>query len=481
MSENRRRGRLARRACGVLASIVTTASLLVLTNTAAHADNSCTVQAGGGSSEGVAAIYYACVEVAKATPYVWGGGHGANPGPTGGGLDCSGLVRWAYAQATGGDPLGPGSTSSDWAALSGRPGVRVIPGSAGTGALLPGDLLYWSSDNTAGNIHHVAIYLGNNEVAMEPDTGGHAEVSPFFSVTGTEYYGALRLYGDTYSAGTGAKLDGGIDDVSGDGNADLVWSDGKNVNYLGDNSSVNPGHAFFYGNSAPVVQGLPANALVAAGSVLGHDTADLFIYDPAKDQVRLYPGAGGGTPYSGIGYLVATGLGKGVDKIYAADLTGDGFDELIWTKTDGTAWYLPNNLGSHADRLPFTGESGIDIANALPSDATIAFGDFSADNYADMLFVSGGNLYYLPNNIQSAGGGKQPFIPEKATQLTTDGSYGDVTQMTGANLENGGNAGLLWTDNGGDIHYLRDTDPSGTLFTDDSTVVAHFGAGDILI
>ncbi|MCB4209229.1 peptidoglycan-binding protein, partial [Arthrobacter sp. UM1] len=32
-------------------------------------------------------------------PYVWGGGHGAKPGPTKGGMDCSGFTRWVYSKA----------------------------------------------------------------------------------------------------------------------------------------------------------------------------------------------------------------------------------------------------------------------------------------------------------------------------------------------------------------------------------------------
>jgi hypothetical protein len=434
------------------------------------------VLASGGSSEGVAAINYACVEVAKGTPYVWGGGHGPTPGPTGGGLDCSGLARYAYAQAVGGDPIGEGSTSTEWAELGGQ----RFSGAQGTGPLRPGDLLYWTNNGAASGIHHVAIYLGANQVVEEPETGETARVVPFWS---SGYYGAIRLYADSYAKGPGAKFNGGIDDVSGDGHADLVWSDGQNVNYLGNNTSTNPGHVPFFGNSAPVVKGLPADALVAAGSVTGHDTADLFVYDPNKDQVRLYPGGGGATPYSGIGYVVASTFGPGVTKIFAADLTGDGFDELVWTKSDGTAWYLPNNMGAHTDGLPFSGENGIEIAHGLPADATVAFGNFSNDHFADMLYVSGGNLFYLPNNIESQGGGVQPF-PENSTQLTTNGSFAGVNQMTGADVSGDGAADLLWADASGNVYYLPNnsgTNPDGAFFDGPSTQVASLGQDHTLI
>ncbi|HEX3782345.1 MAG TPA: NlpC/P60 family protein, partial [Pseudonocardiaceae bacterium] len=381
------------------ACVFGTTAFTVAPEASAAPATTCGVLAGGASPVAQAAVGYACDEVAKAVPYVWGGGHGAVPGPSGGGLDCSGLVRYAYAEATGADPIGSGSTITEWDTLGGT----RFSGAQGTGPLLPGDLLYWSSNGAASGIHHVAIYLGANEIAQEPETGETAQVVPFFS---SGYYGAIRPFpGGSLSMGTGNSVNGGIDDVSGDGHADLLWSDGSAVNYLPDSSSTNPGGVPFSGNSAPVVTGLPAGALVAAGAITGHNTADLFIYDPSTDEVRLYPGVGGSTPYSGTGYVVASYLGSNVTKIFASDVSGDGYADLVYTKSDGTAWYLPNNMGSTSDHLPFAGESAVQIVSGLPSDAVVAMGDLNGDHHADMLYTDGGNLYALLNT----GSASAPF------------------------------------------------------------------------
>ncbi|NUK13036.1 C40 family peptidase, partial [Streptomyces lunaelactis] len=87
----------------------------------AAADGECAVLAPGASAAAERAIAAACAQVAADVWYTWGGGHGPQPGATYGqvdptdpasehdperlGFDCSGLVRHAYAQATGVDML----------------------------------------------------------------------------------------------------------------------------------------------------------------------------------------------------------------------------------------------------------------------------------------------------------------------------------------------------------------------------------------
>ena len=41
-----------------------------------------------------------------------------------------------------------------------------------TSNLMPGDLVFWSSDGTIGGIHHVAIYIGGGNVIQAPQSGG---------------------------------------------------------------------------------------------------------------------------------------------------------------------------------------------------------------------------------------------------------------------------------------------------------------------
>lgn len=115
-------------------------------------------------------------------PYAWGGGHGANPGPSQGisdgggpadragdyrkvGLDCSGLARYVTAQMYGID-IG-GTSESQYAsgtpvsASQARPGDLVFPASAGRP---PG---------------HVAVLMpGGSSVLEAPSSGQTVKISP---------------------------------------------------------------------------------------------------------------------------------------------------------------------------------------------------------------------------------------------------------------------------------------------------------------
>ena len=98
-----------------------------------------------------AAISFAEAQLGK--EYVYGG-----TGPDT--WDCSGLTQAALAQAGISIPR----TSEEQAAAATPVSMN---------ALEPGDLLFWSTDGTAANAYHVAIYIGNGSYveAANPTTG----------------------------------------------------------------------------------------------------------------------------------------------------------------------------------------------------------------------------------------------------------------------------------------------------------------------
>lgn len=126
---------------------------------------------------------------ALGVPYAWAGGN-AN-GPTRGvcagdgafndcnviGFDCSGLVMYAWAQY----PF------AHYAATQYLQG-SVHPNRA---SLMPGDLVFWSSDGTVGGIHHVAIYEGGGMVIQAPYSGTVVQETPIDAVS-WGYFGATR-------------------------------------------------------------------------------------------------------------------------------------------------------------------------------------------------------------------------------------------------------------------------------------------------
>jgi cell wall-associated NlpC family hydrolase len=105
-------------------------------------------------------------------PYVWGAAGPAS-------FDCSGLVKWSFAQA---GVLMPRVAADQ--AMTG-PAVAVKN-------LQPGDLLFYHTDPTApGYISHVAIYLGGGRMIQAPQPGENVEVVPVDLADG--FAGAIEV------------------------------------------------------------------------------------------------------------------------------------------------------------------------------------------------------------------------------------------------------------------------------------------------
>ena len=135
----------------------------------------------GSGSTASAAVVAALHSVG--TSYAWGGGTLAGPGPGFGidagvvGFDCSGLTRYAYAQA--GIDIARNSRAQ-YAALPKVPRAD----------LQPGDLVFWALDvSDPATIHHVALYLGGGEVVEAPVSGATVHVRPMYW---SGYIGAVR-------------------------------------------------------------------------------------------------------------------------------------------------------------------------------------------------------------------------------------------------------------------------------------------------
>ncbi len=124
---------------------------------------------GGGATDAPSSgVSGSAVSVAMryiGVPYVWGG-----ESPSG--FDCSGLVKYAFAQV--GVSL-PHSSRAQYSY-----GVAVARGS-----LQPGDLVFFGSP-----IHHVGIYVGNGNMVHAPYSGANVRVS---SISRSNYTGARRI------------------------------------------------------------------------------------------------------------------------------------------------------------------------------------------------------------------------------------------------------------------------------------------------
>lgn len=131
----------------------------------------------------------------RGVPYSWGGGNANGPStgiccsPSGKsgtairGFDCSGLTTYAYAKA--------GIRLPRTAAAQASVGRR-IPASSGTGALKPGDLVFYAyAPGRDSTIYHVGIYLGGGRMVNAPRPGAVVRVDPVDAMSG--YAGGARL------------------------------------------------------------------------------------------------------------------------------------------------------------------------------------------------------------------------------------------------------------------------------------------------
>ncbi|MES9522567.1 NlpC/P60 family protein [Streptomyces capoamus] len=198
------------RRTGAIGTLIALLTALLLTSPAPAAGrhpgpartaaDDCRVLAPGASAAAERAVDAACAQVAAGVWYTWGGGHGPQPGPTHGtvdptdpasehdpervGFDCSGLVRYAYARATGADLL-DGDASAQYYTY--RTADRFTA-AEGLGPLRPGDLLAYG---TPAHLHHIALYLGAGRMVEARQSGTRLMVSDVR--LGGDYAGAVRV------------------------------------------------------------------------------------------------------------------------------------------------------------------------------------------------------------------------------------------------------------------------------------------------
>jgi cell wall-associated NlpC family hydrolase len=139
-------------------------------------------QAGPGSTS-AAETAIAAAKRWIGTRYAWGGGSLTGPSMGWGidagvvGFDCSGLTRYAYAQA--GIVIERQSTMQ----------YMSLP-HVSRADLQRGDLVFWAfNTRNPSTIHHVAIYLGDNMIIEAPESGKTVRVT---SMRWTGYIGAAR-------------------------------------------------------------------------------------------------------------------------------------------------------------------------------------------------------------------------------------------------------------------------------------------------
>ena len=119
------------------------------------------------SAEGAAAA----VAFAKSKiglPYIWGG-----EGPEG--YDCSGLTMMAWREG--------GKQLNHFAADQYAQSTPI-----GYGQLRPGDLVFWTDTGRAADIHHVGLYIGDDQMIEAPRVGMPVKQASLWIMGTPDYY-----------------------------------------------------------------------------------------------------------------------------------------------------------------------------------------------------------------------------------------------------------------------------------------------------
>lgn len=155
------------------------AAAAVAAAAAAAAERSAASSSSAGGARAVAVDVGSVINRAMAqlgVRYSWGGGNGAGPtiGVRDGGVadaygdfrkvgfDCSGLMIYAFSRALG-------YSLPHYSGFQYNSG-RKIP----LAQKRPGDMLFWG---TAGDIHHVALYIGGEQMIEAPYSGAAVRVT----------------------------------------------------------------------------------------------------------------------------------------------------------------------------------------------------------------------------------------------------------------------------------------------------------------
>ncbi|GAA3344937.1 hypothetical protein GCM10020358_50110 [Amorphoplanes nipponensis] len=172
-------------------------------------------------------------------------------------------------------------------------------------------------------------------------------------------------------------------------------------------------------------------------SVTGDDFADVVATKP-DGSLWLYAnniGRDDGVPYS-AGRQIGAGW-NAINRLVAADVTGDGYTDLVATKPDGSLWLYANNI-VRDNGTPFN--AGQQIGAGWNAFDRLVAADVTGDGYTDLVATKpDGSLWLYGNNIVRDNG-----TPFNAGRQIGAG-WNTVNRITGADVTGDGYTDLVAT------------------------------------
>ena len=260
----------------------------------------------------------------------------------------------------------------------------------------------------------------------------------------TYYYPGVS-FAQVASARTGT-----VSDVSGDGFGDILATktDGT-LNYYPNNIKSNPTWPFGSG-PVPVGSGWQNIVHFSAADISGDGYSDI-VATKTDGYLYYYPNnikSNPSAPFAG-GPIKWGGGWSGIVHFSAADVSGDGYADILAITSTGELVDYPNNVVSNPQNAFTTAPIDMNVSG-LQNVVQFAAGDVSGDGYADLLVTTGdGNLYYYPNNIRS-----NPTHPFAAGPIKVGGpGWQNVVQMAAVDVSGDDYSDILATMPDGSLKY----------------------------
>jgi hypothetical protein len=211
----------------------------------------------------------------------------------------------------------------------------------------PGDAVVFDWGDDGPDIDHVGIvrYVkGSTLYTIEGNTSDRVAAHSYSRYANySSIVGFTTPLGLTTDVPDEPEPDPWIADVTGDGYHDVVGQKADGTMWLFSNNIVRD-NGTPYTDVSQIGSGWGNYTQVIEADVTGDGFSDL-VGVKADGTMWLFSNnfvRDGGTPYTDVRQI---GSGwNNYSKIIAADVTGDGFTDLVGVKADGTMWLFSNNI-----------------------------------------------------------------------------------------------------------------------------------------